>query len=282
MEHFENENKTVPFFYETFMLEADEFGFEHVGRLSIQFQRPSTWHHHEGFQVLTPLAGQGRCDLGNQEILLERGVGAVIPPGLKHRIYDPAGNGVMEVLNLMVTADETKAAGRFLHSLRGQVAVAIDVDRADAVCGELEAAFARDHAQLMPSLVASVWQILALYESVPRYETVEAQDRADPRLRIVESILHSRLDESLSVDYLAEQAGVSTSQLHRLYKQWFGQSLHRRLQEIRLAMAKDLLKYSNLRMNEIARRCGFKDATHFSFLFRKKEAMSPMEYRRAS
>lgn len=46
-----------------------------------------------------------------------------------------------------------------------------------------------------------------------------------------------------------------------------------------LDLAKDLLRYSSLRMNEIAQRCGFKDPTHFFFLFRKRTGSSPKDYR---
>ncbi len=280
MERFQNEITAVPLFYEVFAVQAEEFGFGHAGRLSIQFHRPSTRHSHQAFQVLTPLAGQGILDLGGKEILLERGRGAVIPPGLEHQVREPAGGGVLEVFNLIVEDDPEKAAGRFLQSLKGRVEIPFDADRADTVVADLEAAFAQDRLNLAPTIVARLWDILALYEKHSDTQTSLNQADLDPHVRIAEAYLHENLHRDLSVEDIAGQVGLSASQLHRLYKKNFDETPHRRLQRMRLALARDLLRYSSLRMNEIAARCGFKDATHFSFLFRKTQGASPKDYRK--
>jgi two-component system response regulator YesN len=51
------------------------------------------------------------------------------------------------------------------------------------------------------------------------------------------------------------------------------------LTEQRLTLAKELLLTTNLRLSEIAFDVGYNDPNYFSFLFKKKESISPKEYR---
>ena len=47
-----------------------------------------------------------------------------------------------------------------------------------------------------------------------------------------------------------------------------------------MTKAKQLLRFSDKRMDEISSELGFDDANYFSRLFKKVEGMSPSEYRK--
>jgi len=51
------------------------------------------------------------------------------------------------------------------------------------------------------------------------------------------------------------------------------------LQQVRLDVARDLLRSSNLAVAEVAFQCGFHDSNHFALQFRRQMSLSPTAYR---
>jgi AraC-like DNA-binding protein len=81
----------------------------------------------------------------------------------------------------------------------------------------------------------------------------------------------------LSVSLVASAIGMSEAHLHRLFR-GDGHSLMRYVQCRRLELAAELLRRSNERhvyIKEIAYRCGFVNAAHFSRLFKQRFGVSP-------
>ncbi|MBR1723503.1 MAG: helix-turn-helix transcriptional regulator, partial [Ruminococcus sp.] len=73
---------------------------------------------------------------------------------------------------------------------------------------------------------------------------------------------------------------ISAPYLQELYKKAFGISCMNDVIECRIAYAKSLLVISDMRIEEIATRCGYKSLIHFSRQFRKITGSSPTEWRR--
>ena len=48
----------------------------------------------------------------------------------------------------------------------------------------------------------------------------------------------------------------------------------------RITYAKELLKYTNMPVGEIAFACGMHNVSHFINLFKARESMTPLSYRR--
>ena len=52
------------------------------------------------------------------------------------------------------------------------------------------------------------------------------------------------------------------------------------LLNVRLTKAKDLLTNSDKSVGEISDECGFSSANYFGLIFKKKEGLSPLQYRK--
>ena len=85
---------------------------------------------------------------------------------------------------------------------------------------------------------------------------------------------------NLSTAFVAEQLGLSKSYLCYLFKQDFNEPLTKIVREMRLKQAALDIKTSNLSLNEIAVKYGFKSPSYFSRIFRELYGISPMEYRK--
>jgi AraC-like DNA-binding protein len=87
------------------------------------------------------------------------------------------------------------------------------------------------------------------------------------------------LEKDWSVGALGEIAGVSESHAYFLFRKHLQTSPHEFLLSRRLNKAKELLIGSATNIKEICFSCGFKDAAHFTRLFRWRFAMTPSVYR---
>ena len=85
----------------------------------------------------------------------------------------------------------------------------------------------------------------------------------------------------MTVEELAEFLGYSAGYLRILSRQESGKSTKTLIDEARIKVAKKLLLYSDMRINELAAAMGFADWKYFSRFFRKYTGSSPREYIRS-
>ncbi len=107
----------------------------------------------------------------------------------------------------------------------------------------------------------------------------EKSDGEEP-LERARRYLEENYDESISLDELAAEAGLSPSYLSRSFKQRFGLSFSEYLNRLRLDEARRLLRSSRKNVGEIAREVGFNDSNYFSRVFKQEEGIPPSRYRR--
>lgn len=92
--------------------------------------------------------------------------------------------------------------------------------------------------------------------------------------------IHLRYREEINVGELAALAHVSESHLYAMFRNAFGTSPIAYLNHYRIAVASDMLKQTDLPIQDIAAAVGISDPFYFSRLFRKIFRVSPREYRR--
>ena len=90
-----------------------------------------------------------------------------------------------------------------------------------------------------------------------------------------------RCDGALSVADIASQLYISKDYLRHLFGEYAGQSPLQCILQARLEKAQALLGDKNLRISEIAERCGFEDVPYFSRFFRKVTGQTPTQFREA-
>lgn len=93
--------------------------------------------------------------------------------------------------------------------------------------------------------------------------------------------IESHLGEDLDLAALARTAGVSPYHFCRAFRRVTGMPPMRYVWSRRVAIAKTLLAASDAPVGEIAMRCGFASASHFSTVFRRHAGASPRAWRRA-
>jgi len=101
------------------------------------------------------------------------------------------------------------------------------------------------------------------------------------QVRITRAIRHltDHLTDPLCLETLAEVSGLSPSQFTRLFRRHTGYSPMLYLRRTRVQRARELLEDADLSVKEVARRCGFDDAYHFSRVFHQTDGLPPSLYR---
>lgn len=84
------------------------------------------------------------------------------------------------------------------------------------------------------------------------------------------------------VEALAEEMGVSKRSLEIRFREATGETVHQRLQRMRVEEAKRLFREERVSVTEAAERVGVQDINRFGQLFRKQTGMTAREYRRVT
>ena len=103
-----------------------------------------------------------------------------------------------------------------------------------------------------------------------------------PKLSQVIQMMENHIEDPISPADLAEEVGMSTRQLERLFRRYLNRSPKRYYMELRLERARHLLLQTPMSVMEIALACGFASAVHFSKCYRATYGCTPYRERGAA
>lgn len=101
-------------------------------------------------------------------------------------------------------------------------------------------------------------------------------------VNLVKLLIQDRFSDELTLNDLAEHAGVTPEHLVRLFRKSEGTTPIRYLWNYRCIRAIELLKQTGLSISEIAERCGYKSTFHFSKSIKKQAGLTPTKIRQSS
>lgn len=84
----------------------------------------------------------------------------------------------------------------------------------------------------------------------------------------------------LTLEQLSRAHGISKFYLSRNFKKYTGMTVNEYIITSRISYGKELLKYSDLSVNEITFRIGMNHVSHFINLFKAREGVTPLAYRK--
>jgi AraC family transcriptional regulator len=155
---------------------------------------------------------------------------------------------------------------RMLHALASAL---FDERRSGGLGGPLFASSVADTVAL---------RLLRDHCSVDRRPSTVAM--APARLRRVRELVDERLGSPLTVEEMAEAAGLSRAHFTRCFRAATGQTPYGYVRERRLARARQLLQGSAHSIAEVAVMTGFHSQSHLGRVFRASMGVTPAEYRR--
>ena len=104
-------------------------------------------------------------------------------------------------------------------------------------------------------------------------------DTNSKHINVCKEYIYSHIKERITIEDLADELGVSSGYLSRLFKKETGVSVSAYIRRQKIDMAKNLLRFSDYSMIEIANRLSFSSQSHFIQQFREVVGMTPKKYR---
>lgn len=124
-----------------------------------------------------------------------------------------------------------------------------------------------------------------LVKLLQRYGQQRAEDVAlsarftSDHFKRVLAFIRANLDQTITVDALANEAGMSPSHFGRVFKETLGETPMQYVLAYRIEQAVAMMKDKRLQLGEIALACGFADQAHFSRSFKQVTGQTPRQYR---
>lgn len=114
------------------------------------------------------------------------------------------------------------------------------------------------------------------------YEKAAKQKRQDENrpVRSVKKYVSEHYNEPLSLEQVSEVARLSPAYLSTIFKKDTGMTFLEYVSKVRMDMAKQLLKETNLTVADICGRVGYSDVRYFTKTFAKYSGLKPNEYRK--
>lgn len=147
---------------------------------------------------------------------------------------------------------------------------------------ELRAAFfqtrvlARDNYDAMLRLLMSFARHLSLVANELMIADATSEPPAVARAR---AFISENLAEDISLDQVAQAAGVSPFYFCKLFKEATGLTFTDYVARARVEQTKQLMHNAQVRVSEAAYEAGFQSLSQFNRVFRRIEGCSPSEYR---
>lgn len=107
------------------------------------------------------------------------------------------------------------------------------------------------------------------------------QTLSKPQLRRLVEFIEVNLDDALSLERLAEVAGMSVPHLTTLFRRTMGQSVHAYVMERRVERARALLLDRKMSISEVALETGFSHQSHLARWMRRLLGVTPSEVLKA-
>ncbi|WP_245630028.1 helix-turn-helix transcriptional regulator [Alicyclobacillus acidiphilus] len=95
----------------------------------------------------------------------------------------------------------------------------------------------------------------------------------------IRSYIERHAADEFTLRDVADAIGLSISRTVHIFKETYGQTIVQYLQDVRLQMACDRMRFSNLNLEQIADMCGFRSYSYFYRVFRSKYGISPRAFR---
>lgn len=100
------------------------------------------------------------------------------------------------------------------------------------------------------------------------------------KIQAVKKYLDENFQKEIDLDYLSEIFFISKFHLSREFKKLTGTTIINYLNSKRINEAKQLLRFTNQSIGEIAISCGIDDMNYFTKVFCKYESITPSNYRK--
>ena len=130
------------------------------------------------------------------------------------------------------------------------------------------------------SMISEAWLLLNEYLSQSRPTRQAKSVGQTACMKEMLAFIHNSYKNSIKIDELAFQAGISRTECFRCFKRYTGKTPIEYLNDYRLSQAANMLVTTELSAVEIGLACGFESQSYFGKLFKENYGVTPLRFRK--
>lgn len=252
-------------------------------------------HSHTFFELHYVTQGEFSCKAGDQKFHASEGQILLIEPGIYHsikekspeaskmcvgfEIYRPGGEGPdPEALAFAEVFFQAKSAVMDLKQTENGNGIASILCRIREISRQPMLAMTdREEMRYLAALL-----LLKLHDDLTKRvhqsqsKGIRSKEQKDYR---IDEFFNQNFQRNDGNELLAKQLCVSTRQLDRILQRTYGMGYQRKLMEIRLEIAVDLLRTTQKSISEISELLGYSSPSSFSAFIKRETDLSPSQIR---
>lgn len=249
-------------------------------------------HKHKEWEISWIIKGKGSRIVGNSLEPIETGEVIILPPDLPHCwIFSQDGEEqYVESMTIQFPQDlidgqilqfgEFAGIGKFLKKFGGG-AILRDQDSCKA-----KEYISRIHKQSDGFRLLAFLEMMLFLSRTAQYRELNIasfynkdKTQNNKRMEKVLKYISTNYMKDISLDDISNIASMNKSAFCSFFKKNTRTSFVNYLSRYRIEIATRLLRESNKPVSDICYEVGFNDIPHFNRLFKKKQGMSPSQYR---
>ena len=233
---------------------------------------------HDDFLFIYCVEGQGTLRIGKLEHSVKRGDLLILP---KEQIHSYYASDTDPWSIYWVHCDGTLAAEFTTPLLKSSQSPIIKLGLHSRLVADFESLMdLRKSTQLFESYLHVCSLLRQILTHITLLQT-QARHHYDQSLNMeaIQTLMLTRLHESLDIDTLAATANLSKYHFIKRYKNLTGSTPINDFIRMKIERACHLLDITDQRISEVAWALGYEDAYYFSRTFSKVMGISPSQYR---
>ena len=228
-------------------------------------------HVHCNYEIVFYEKGSGIITIGSEEAEFKGASLHIVPPNCEHsEIYYEDCNVIFCELSTN-DLDFTEGRKIFLCNLKNHDLFWGIVKTLKLIMqNKKDNAFMTEQSEVLTLQLKNIIKLSE--ESKSQYLKSIAE--------IARKYISNNYNKNINFELLAENIGYSYDRFRHIFIQITGVSLKKYQMGVRMSFAKKYLSNNNLKVQEIAKKCGFSSYERFALWFNQKTGMSPSQYRK--
>jgi len=252
-------------------------------------------HSHNCYEIYYVLQGSLNMKVNGDSLVLKKGHMVLIMPEIEHDVvYDPTSDSKFFVITFELstrTGKDSKAytslVGRFeletlIQALKVQnyykcadrykcekIIKAIDTELKNKAIG-----WNMNVLNLYLQFIISALRNITLSSPYPPYSRENVNSAIE-----ISKYMHKHFHEDITLEKVAESLNMTTRNVSRLFKEYFGTTFGKTLSRFRYNFAKYYLVNTDYSVEDVAKLVGFKSSRTLFKMFKENEGLTISQYR---
>lgn len=241
-------------------------------------------HSHEYYELYFLRKGERSLFVEGAMFSVPESTFFAIPPYLLHKTEGSA----YERININLSPDLLGPSQQAFLQQVGKCGLQMNNETGDLIFRlldkgvELQLRNASDRQENQLILSKAILLLLSEQTAAPlrAVSAVTAGKQESDVLKIV-FYLNTHFHEPLSLERLSREYFLSKATLCGKFRRVMHCSIMEYVAGLRLTKAKQLLRYSDKRIEEISEECGYSSPNYFGLIFKKEVGLSPLNFRKS-